>query len=354
MRVALVAPLVSPVSDPPLGGAQALLADLAQGLRQRGHEITLYARAGSTVEGVSLRAVPVEIDPIAPYRVGGNLYDEQAFRAYEYLFRQVSRHEAEHDIVHCHAFDAPAFSLASARLRLPVIHTLHLPATDALVNEAIDAVMGGRSPPALTTVSRACALGYARHGVSVVRNGVPVERIPFGAEHDEFLLCVGRISPEKGQHVAIRVARRLRRRLILVGGCYDERYFAEQVAPQLAPDVVYLGVRPRAEVWRLMGRAAALLAPLQWDEPFGLMLAESMTAGTPVAAYARGAAPELIVPGVGGALAAPGDEAALCEAASQATQIDRVACRRLALGCFSVERMLDGYEEIYRRPRFTT
>jgi UDP-glucose:tetrahydrobiopterin glucosyltransferase len=380
MRIALLAPLVSPIAPPFLGGAQALLADLAAGLAGHGHTVTLYAAANSEVPGVRIVELDVARYDLRPVRLAAESQtpeqpadradseDDEAdlftpddatyFASYAFLdaFRLIAQHADEYDLLHAHAYDWPAFTYATLQ-PLPIVHTLHLPAGDPAILRALATLAPSdqpRSRTRLVTVSRACAATYAPHCRidAVIYNGVPVARIPFAARPatDPYLLFAGRMSPEKGVEDAIAIATRARRRLLLAGGVYDADYFAERIAPQLsvaAPGVEYAGVLSREALWRLMGGAQALLCPIHWDEPFGLVACEAQAAGTPVVGYARGGLREVVADGVTGYLVPPGDLDAATEATAHAAALHRAACREHVARRFSLDAMLGGYETFY-------
>ncbi len=365
MRIALVAPLVFPIGPPFAGGAQVVVYDLAQGLTERGHDVTLFAARGSVVPGV--KVVQVEIDHSAlqpavfladnPANVGtlsdAYFLSADAFRR---VFLEIAAAQPRFDVVHTHAFDYPAYSLAGFT-NTPAIHTLHLPAVSPEINRSLAAlqrdaaVYNPAARPHLVTVSQACAATWQQVGVSIDRviyNGV-AGNIAYNPnpDADGHLLFVGRIAPEKGAATAIRVARALGRRLLLLGAIYDQSYYEREVAPLLDGGVEHRGAVAREEVYAEMGKAATLLFPIAWEEPFGLVAAEALMAGTPVVAYDRGALAELIEDGRTGYLVSPNDEAAFIQAARNAISLDRAVCRADAVRRFSLLAMLEAHEVMY-------
>src|SRR5258708_6532178 len=282
MRVALLAPLVSPIAPPFLGGAQALLADLAAGLASRGHVVTLYAAPGSQVPGVQVARVEVDLAELTPacfHEPGerGNAArtaaplraDAQAYlESYSFMraYRAVGRAADEHDLVHAHAYDWPAYAYAGQQ-PLPVAHTLHLPALDPAIRDILAVVSppGGRGGARFFRVSQVCAATYAQYCqiARVIYKGVAVARVPLGAAPatPPYLLFAGRISPEKGVEDALAIAQRAGRRLVLAGGIYDPGYFEERITPRPAPaggGARYLPPAPPARRWGRMAAAAAL------------------------------------------------------------------------------------------------
>jgi glycosyltransferase involved in cell wall biosynthesis len=341
VRVALVASLVSPIRPAEANGPHAVIRDLAAGLSDRGHAVTVWAAEGSIVDGVALREVPVEAAAAgASFQAGGGRPPPAAIAALDRAFARLFaalRADAP-DAVSQHAFDVAAIELAEG---LPVLHTLHLPPTVASV---VAAARRSRAP--LATVSEAAARRWRAAGlghISVLRNGVPIGPPDDGAPPEPVALVAGRISPEKGTDAAIRVARRAGLGLRVVGDVYDAAYHVQRVEPLLRPGE-FLGPLPRHQLASLMARAAVFVMPIRWDEPFGLVAAEAQMAGCPVVAYRRGALPEIVEDGVGGCLVQPDDEDALVAAIRQARSLDRPAIRRRAERELGLDRMIDGYE----------
>ena len=328
-----MASLVTPLRAALAGGAQAFVGDLARELAGRGHEVRLYCAAGSHVPGVELVPVTVPAGVSAALVMPGGEAPAPlpALReGFERLFGEVRRWAP--DAVSQHAFDAEAVELADG---LPVLHTLHLP---PIVPRVVEAVR--RSRAAFATVSESARAGWEAAGLRrarLLRNGVP----DFGCEPrqpEPVAVVAGRISPEKGTAAAIRVAGLAGLRPELLGEVYDRAYFEREV--RLLPRAV-----SRPELSRIMAGAAVTLMPVEWEEPFGLVAAESQLAGCPVAAYRRGALPEVVPEGVGGYLAEPGDEAALAEAARRCAGLDRAAIRRSALERLLIGPAAEAYEE---------
>jgi len=355
--------MVSPIDEraTQLGGAQVLLADLASALAARGHDIRLAAADGSHVAGAHVLALGIDARALRPADLGqttGERADAAAqAAAFDRVRAWLDTHVSDVDAVHAHAYDAPAFeSLAGAPV--PVVHTLHLPPNDrAVVRAARDAARRGAL---LVTVSEWNAAAWRTAGVDVTRvvpNGVALAPDDRAGARGPHLLYAGRISPEKGVEDAIAVAERVGRPLLLVGAVYDEDYFASTVAQRVRRDegwtigepvdgALYAGARTRDVLRRIMDGAAAMLMPVRWDEPFGLVAVEGLAAGTPVAAYRRGGIAE-IVDETCGALAEPGDVADLDRAVRRALTRRHDACRRRAER-FSLDLMVTRYEALFR------
>jgi len=360
MKIALVAPLVAPITQPFVGGAQAMLANLAQGLLHRGHHVTLFARKGSFVPNVPVEeiAVPESVRP-SDFSVPGlerpvdpgffaqaNLFLE--------LFLQLRLRKYEFDVIHVHAFDWPAFACSALVNDIPVMHTIHLAAVSPEINEGLRALHQQQHPLTLVTVSHACAHSYADYTLFdyVIYNGQNLEAIPFVSHvaDDASLLFAGRIAPEKGVAEAIEIACRADRSLLIAGGIYHRHYYEEQIKPLLQKErehVTYLGHLEHADLWKLMGQSLGLLFPIVWDEPFGLVLVEAMATGTPVIAFERGAADEVIRHGETGFLVAPGNCVGAAALVNELSSCSRTRCRAHVAENFSLVHMLEAYERAY-------
>src|SRR5260221_5352219 len=363
MRIALLAPLVSPIAPPFLGGSQTLVYDLAAGLAARGHTVTLYAANGSHVPGVQTVPLGVDSAELRPARfdeVEADAPDPTFFTSAHHFLRvahHIADHAAAYDLVHAHAYDWPAFAFG-ALLPLPVLHTLHLPAVNSAIVSALAMTSAEAGNTHLATVSRACAATYAPDVriETVVYNGIDVSAVPFGVApaSETYLLFAGRMAPEKGVTDALAIARGSGMRLLLVGGLYDEAYYRESVRPPVAElertgMAEYLGLVPRERVWQLMAGASAVLVPSHWAEPFGLAPCEAQAAGAPVVGYRVGALPEVVADGETGWLVPPGDIAAATAAVARVGAIAREACRARVVARFSLDVMLDAYEHVYRQ-----
>jgi glycosyltransferase involved in cell wall biosynthesis len=360
VRILEIAPLVAPIDErrTELGGAQILLQDLSRGLASRGHHVSLAAAKGSFVSGVDV--VPIDVDTTRMRkadlgsRSGPRPDDDVQRDAFKRVRGWIDVYADDIDVIHAHAYDAPAFAALRGAPR-PVVHTLHLPPLDdGVVEAARDA-----TDATLVTVSSANADAWRRRGVPiahVVPNGVDIGQIPIGQDRGEHLLFAGRISPEKGVATALDIADRARRGILIVGSVYDEAYFAKQIAPRVRAvpgaqprrqplrGAIYIGPRAREEVYELMGHAAVTLMPVEWDEPFGLVAVESLAAGTPVVASRRGGLVD-IIDGRSGALVESGDVAAFAAEVERVAGADPAECRRSALR-FSLDRMLSAYENV--------
>jgi glycosyltransferase involved in cell wall biosynthesis len=352
VKLAIVAPLVAPIREPQRGGSQVFVSDLARGLVDRGHEVDLYAASGSVLPGV--RTVDTGVDSRALeatlYRPAGVVARglDMAEKAFAGVYQAVR--DTGYDVVHNHAFDAPAVALARA-LRAPVLHTLHLP-PDAEVLQALRQAAAGSEPPTVACVSDHQAKAWRRLvGVDAVLPPlVPTSAIHFSPATGHGAVFAGRFSPEKGAAEAIEIARAAGVRIELFGDSYDEEYAQQRIEPHRAePGVVVHASVPRTSLWQAMARAAVVLCPASWDEPFGMVAAEAQACGTPVVAFRRGALAEVVVDRVTGFLIAPGNIPAAADAVRRTPKLSRRRCRAHAESELDLAWTLDAHERLYEQ-----
>jgi glycosyltransferase involved in cell wall biosynthesis len=333
LSIALVAPPFYEVPPAGYGGIEAVVALLADGLVRRGHQVTLLAAGGSQTDA---RLITTFDEPQWP-RLGRP--EPELLHA-----ARVAEHIAElrPDVVHDHSAIGPAFARDRS---VPTVVTSHGPATGpwgeylAAAGDSMHLVAISQSQVDLTP-----ELPWE----AVVHNSLDTAPVPWHAEKDDFVVWLGRFSPDKAAHLAIDVARQAGRRILLVGKCSEpdeQEFFEAEVKPRLGPDAEYLGEMDAAEKYELLGRAAALVFPLQWEEPFGMVLLEAMACGTPVLSLAKGAVPEVVVDGVTGYVRQEPDE--LVECLDLLDQIDPQACRQHVERSFSPDAMVAGYERVY-------
>lgn len=325
---------VTPLRPAQLGGAQAVVCDIAVGLTRRGHDVELYCAEGSDVPGVLLRTVPEPEDgalALVMPAAGPPPPAPGVARAIEAMFDAIAAWRP--DVISQHAFDAPAFLGSHA---LPVLHTLHLPPVVPALVEAASKI----PPDRLATVSASNVRVWRSAGVSVgrlLRNGVEDMDVESGAP-DQVVLIAGRISPEKGIDDAMRAARHLGLPVRIAGAQYDPRYHVDLDGAE------ELGQLTRPRLRAVMARSAVTVCAVRWDEPFGMVAAEAQMAGCPVAAYRRGAMAEVVEDGVSGVLVPPGDVEALAAAMRRCLELDRARVRASARRRLDLEGSLDGYE----------
>jgi glycosyltransferase involved in cell wall biosynthesis len=352
MKVAIVAPLVSAIREPQGGGSQAFVSDLARGLGGRGHEVHVYAATGSQIPGVAVIDTGVDPESLLDtrYRASGSAARDQAAAAGAFAGVYARVRETRYDVVHNHAFDAPAIGLAGS-LNVPVVHTLHLPPEPAIAAALRDAARVGRRP-AVAGVSAFQARAWSQFVQvdAILPSFVPTRVIPWSAVAGNGAVFAGRLSPEKGAAEAIDIAEAAGIEIDVYGDVYDADYAREQIGSRrgLPGVTVHPGVA-RTSLWTAMARAAVVLCPARWDEPFGMAAAEAQACGTPVVAFHRGGLGEMIAHRVTGFLVAPDDVRAAADSVRRVTGISRAACRGHAERHLDLERSLDAHEQLYGR-----
>jgi len=355
VKLAIIAPLVSPIREPQRGGSQAFVAELARGLVQRGHEVHLYAASGSAVPGVDVIDTGVDHRELAAtlYRpTRGPLAAATAAPVAERAFAQVylAVRDGDYDLVHNHAFDAPAVSLAPIQ-SAPVVHTVHLPPDAAVAGALREATRRGRRPVvACVSRSQADAWRPIIPVDAILPPYIPTMQIPFSPDAGSGAVFAGRFSPEKGAADAIAIAQLAGVEIDVFGDSYDADYVRVEIDPRRAePGVAIHAAVPQTELWSAMARASVVICPARWEEPFGMVAAEAQACGTPVVAYRCGALPEVIVDGTTGFLVDAGSLEAAAEAVHGASALSRSACREHARIELDIERSLDAHELLYER-----
>lgn len=335
MRIAMVAPLELRVPPLGYGGIELVVSLLTEELVRRGHDVTLFASGDSLTRA--------KLVSVCPRFLRGSGRDSGILTMLN-LLACLERAE-EFDIIHNHThFEG----LSTAGLVCtPVLTTLH----GGLAGDWL--LLFQHYKGWYNTISRSAKalLPPKERFVGVIYNAIDCSSYPFNrGPRGDYLLFLSRISAEKGPHLAIEVARRLVRRLIIAGNVHpvDKEYFQSQVWPHIDGDRIrYVGEADYSRKRELCGGALCLLAPITWPEPFGLFLVEAMACGTPVVAFGQGAAPEVVRHGVTGFIVETLEE--MVEAVQRVGEIDPRACREHVEGHFDVPRMAADYLAAYRR-----
>jgi glycosyltransferase involved in cell wall biosynthesis len=338
LRIAQAAPPFERVPPGAYGGTERIVHGLVVELHHRGHEVTTFASGDSSVPGRHIETVARALRPIG-YTGDSLPYMQQTVQA-------VLATAREFDVIHSHL---EWMSLLLARVSpVPVVSTFHgrldLPwAEDLFVDP----------PPGLVAISRSQAATRPDIPWAVVHNGLRLADAPFGRARMDALCFVGRVVPEKGIVESIEIAKAAGRPLKIAAkvaaGGVEREYFDEVFQPALkraGPNVEYLGEISQAERDHLFAESFAALMPGSWPEPFGLVAIEALACGTPVIARPTGALPEIVRDGVDGFFG--DDVTAMAARVERVAELDRQAIRDSVIERFSVERMTDGYEAIYR------
>lgn len=324
---------------------------VAQGLTKKNHQVYFYAPRGSKMPGVKIinsGLSPLKqndgLSIIKNSEVGGaesakifNLWDQ-------YLIAQMFK-EAEkgkYDLLHIHPADR-ALPLSLSHSKIPVVYTLHDPIYPWRAeifkmfksqNQYFVSISDAQRKPAPR-------LNYAK----TIYNGIDLKKFPYSDSPDDYLLFVGRLHPEKGVAEAVQVARKSGNKLLIIGPPVTGDYWDKNIKPYLNDKIKHLGFVPYEELYKYYTKAKALLVPIRWEEPFGLVMIEAMACGTPVIAFRRGSVPEVIVNGKTGYIVNDIEE--MTKAIKKIADISRFECRKHVEKYFSIEKMVSSYEELF-------
>jgi glycosyltransferase involved in cell wall biosynthesis len=333
LKIGLLAPPWAAIPPPGYGGTESVVCQLAQGLIAAGHEVVLYATGDSTAPvPIAYAMATADFE-----RIGrGEVELPHVMGGYEAL--------AGCDIIHDHTLLGPAWALASGYDR--VVTTCHGPFSGEL--RAIYRRYGKRLP--VVAISRDQASHAPEITVDrVIHHGLDPREYPLGGGDGDYLLFLGRMTPDKGVREAVLAARAAGEPLLIAAKNREpaeQAYFAEHISPLLSDDVEFIGEVTGEAKLALLGAAKALLNPIQWAEPFGLVMIESMACGTPVIACPNGAAPEIVDPGSTGFLCS--DSAELVAAIHRIDQLSRDDCRAAVVERFSTDRMVADHLALYQ------
>lgn len=336
LKIAMLAPPWIKIPPAGYGGIEWVIHYLTEELVRRGHEVTLFATGDSHTSARLAATFPAQM----PDRMGQGMFE--TWQAASCL-----RRAGEFDVIHDHSgFSAVPYA---GFLKTPLVHTLHGPFntdTCGFYHTFRDTAWY----VSISDYQQSCCpeLRYA----GTVYNPIDIAQWPFRdrTEKDDYLLAFGRLCADKGFHTAIEVARKTGRKLI-VAGTVQQRYrdyYETVIKPEIdGEQVTFTGEVSLTEKWQLFSRAQALLFPVQWPEPFGLVMIESMATGTPVIAFPEGSVPEIVRDGVTGFVVNDADE--MAARVGDLDQIDAGACRQHVRDRFSVRKAVDGYEQVYKK-----
>jgi glycosyltransferase involved in cell wall biosynthesis len=338
MRIAQIAPLWERVPPKTYGGTELVVSLLTEELVRRGHDVTLFA-SGDSITSAKLESIHPKALRLDPSVKEGSIYDML------HLSTAFDR-AGEFDIIHSHM---GCLALPYAKLvKTPTVHTLHgifTPDNHKMFSYAKD-----QSYVSISNSQREPA-SYLNY-VATVYNGIDVGKHKFFPTPDKpsYLAFLARISPEKGPQHAIAIAKAVGLPLIMAGkiDVVDVEFFEQEVKPLIdGEQIKFIGEVNHEQKNELMGRAIATLMPITWREPFGLVMVESMAAGTPVITMRLGSTQEVVKPGTSGFLCDTVEEC--IEAVSQIHTINRAECREYVSHRFNIKQMVDGYEAVYQQ-----
>lgn len=337
MRIAVISPPWAPVPPVLYGGIELVVDRLAVGFQAAGHEVLLYATGDSTTP------VPMQwvLEKAEGMRIGMAVPEQRhVMHAYEAVAAWGA------DVVHDHTIIGP-FHAADRYPDLPVATTIHGPFNEELTDLYERLNKDGKP---IIAISHAQANSAPTVQCErVIHHGIDAADFPVGAGDGGYCLFLGRMAADKGPHRAIAAAKKAGVKLLMAAKmreAWEHAFFDEHVRPHLNDDIQYLGEVPHEEKLSLLAGATALLNPIRWNEPFGLVMIEALACGTPVLAFPEGAAPEIVQDGLTGFLCA--DEDDMASKIPLAKDLDRTACRASIEDYFSTKRMVDEHIELFQ------
>lgn len=335
LRIGVVAPAWFPIPPSGYGGIEWMVYWLVEGLAELGHDVTLIAAGPNKTKA---RFIQTFKEPPS-LRLGESFPDAvHTARAAKALA------SLDLDVVHDHSFLGPLH--ASGR-PTPTIITAHGP---------VDGEVGDYYKAVSDNVELVAISGFQQHKAphlpwaGMVYNGIPVKEYPFSPDKQDYVLFLGRLSPEKGAALAIDAAKAAGIRIVIAAKCNEPlelEYLETEIKPRLGPGVEYVGEADQQMKKILLANARCLVFPIQWDEPFGIVMIEAMACGTPVVALPGGSVEEVIADGKTGIICADASE--LPAAIRRASDLDAAGCRAHVQAHFDISRMVSGYLDVYRR-----
>jgi glycosyltransferase involved in cell wall biosynthesis len=327
------------------GGIEVIVSLLADGLVDKDHEVTLYTVSSSSTNAQMFSVYDEEMRSY----LDAPPADFLSVALTHTLASYIDISKRDYDIIHDHTWKEGL--CCAAFIDIPVVHTLH----GLLAQENIRFYSLFKDLPRIyfVTISnyqQTCLSGL--NYVGTVYNSVDLPKYPYSEDKEDFFFYMGRFNEEKAPHIACEVAEKLGKKLVLAGKVHEEEertYFKQYIEPHLSDNISFVGELGHwsEEKMRLFSHARGYLYPIQWDEPFGITMAEAMACGTPVVTFKRGSAPEVVTHGVTGFVVETAEE--FIHSVEHIDEISPRACRERVEQMFSTGAMVDNYERVYMK-----
>lgn len=352
LKIAIISHIKYPIRQPFVGGLECFTYMLAQGLINRGHKVTLFAAEDSDSK----------LNPSFISKATAGSFGQKKLPKYEIAASEATMYQeycaynklmcnlknAEFDIIHNNSLHHTVLDF-SETLKIPMVTTLHTPPLAWL---AAAFTCRPKHNNFIVTISEYMKQLWQEIVASkaVILNGIDLQQFTFMPKEakENYAIWSGRITPEKGTHLAIQAAQKAQIPIKIAGAIYDQPYFDKHIQPLLNSQTIYMGHLDHNKLALLIGKAKLSLCTPCWDEPFGLVIVESLACGTPVAAFKRGAIPELLSP-QSGALAEQNNVEELATAITKASKLNPIQCRARAEEIADFNIMLNTYEKLYEK-----
>ena len=342
-KIAILGPVGISIPPKKQGGIEWMVYYLVEGLAKKGYQVLLFAPKGTKT---SAKLIPVCQKPMEEYKLSSEAEASRKLRLELSILAntlsELIKRRGKIGLVLNHMVDGGIFTNLEKLLKIPVFHTLHLPIYQEL------AEVYKKTDARLITISdnqrkNFPALNYA----TTIYNGIDLKNFDFSKKPKNYFLFAGKIRPSKNPLDAIKAVKKSGEKLLLIGKISDERYFKSKIKPLLSKNITYLGEVSVLKIKQIYAGAKALLFPIKWQEPFGLVMIEAMASGAPVIAYPAGAVPEVVKDKETGFIVKNLNE--MEKAIKNIDKIDRRRCRERVGKYFSAEKMVDDYEKIIKR-----
>jgi len=340
-KIAILGPAGNSIPPKKQGGIEWMVYYLTENLVKEGYQVLLFAPKNTKT---SAKLVPVAPKPLVEYKVLPK-YERARKLRIEFsttanTLEEILKRKKEIGVIFNHTVSGGMFAHLEKMLNIPTFHVLHLPLFEELAN------VFKKYNARLILISDSQKKSFPRLNYqATIYNGVNLKKIPFSKKPGGYLIWSAKIMAYKNPLDAIKATKSAREKIILIGRINDQEYFETKIKPLLNKNVIYLGEVSFSKAIKLYRNAKALLFPIKWEEPFGLVMIEAMACGTPVIAYPNGAVPEVVRDKKTGFIVKNVRE--MTEAIKNIDKIDRKKCRERVEKHFSVEKMADEYEKVY-------
>jgi glycosyltransferase involved in cell wall biosynthesis len=356
MKIALIAPVNFPISRGSSGGLESFIFELSKGLVELDQDVTLFAPGGSAVPGVKIipiceRGVQVDDDFSLAY-TREYIKAEMVYN-FRLMRKILSGQGMDYDVYHINTYNIMpiAMQVLDDQLYRKCVSTIHTAISGIFIRNCREILEEDISKINFINISDFQAKGAKNLNINCsarIYNGIKLEDFEFDPNPDGYIGWLGRIVFDKGIGVAAKIASKNNWDFKFAGPIQDKSYFDKQVKPYLSNNINYVNEVFGKDKSDFYKKCAVFVAPIQWDEPFGLTIIEAMACGTPVVAFNRGAMSELIIDGVTGYLVEPGDDEGFAKAVEKAKLLDRKKCREHVEKYFTLNRMCGEYLEVYK------